>query len=308
MDEVKNLFNFDKINDSAKKISVPAEHVEVEVINPDGTSASGKKRGRPRKESNDNTEVAQNTFIPMCKTNDPYEQTYNETTNILRGSIMQIDQLASEISQDIDSIRKAKTLKGKYTYLANMAATASSLVQTKLTAVREMNSTITKCHELEMKRYKDIKDSKVQQDDDKYLADLYNAYINTPISQGTATPLSLTANSAISNIPMMQNATSLVPPGGMQNDFTQTATPEQNRMLLEGNPNIETVVVYDQATGNKMFDVIDTSTGLPVPNYPRPSQEFLADTNINFGTGVASNSNLGQTWKVVVLGDPMAQF
>ena len=85
-------------------------------------------------------------------------------------------------------------------------------------------------------------------------------------------------------------------------------TPEQNRMLIGDNPNIETVVVYDPNTGDKSFDVIDTSTGIPVPNYPRPDPILLDDTIIDFQSGIASNSNLGQNWKVVVLGDVINNF
>ncbi len=80
-------------------------------------------------------------------------------------------------------------------------------------------------------------------------------------------------------------------------------TPEQNRMLMDGNPNIETVVVYDPSTGSKAFDVIDTSTGSPVANYPRPDPIMLDDTTIDFASGIASNTNIGQNWKVVTLGN-----
>ena len=74
----------------------------------------------------------------------------------------------------------SKTIKGKYKYMADLCSTASTLVSTKLSAVKEINNTITTCHKLEMQRLKDIKNSQSQQqDDDKYMADLYNAYINT---------------------------------------------------------------------------------------------------------------------------------
>jgi hypothetical protein len=92
------------------------------------------------------------------------------------------------------------------------------------------------------------------------------------------------------------------------NNFMNNLTPEQNRMILGDNPNIETVVVYDPNTGDKMFDVIDTSTGIPVPNYPRPDRGLLDDTSIDFGTGIASNTNIGQSWKVVVIGDQINRF
>ena len=72
--------------------------------------------------------------------------------------------------------------------------------------------------------------------------------------------------------------------------------------------NIETVVVYDPNTGDKAFEVIDTTTGLSVPNYPRPNNNLLDDTSIDISTGIASNSNIGQNWKVVVLKDALNNF
>ena len=92
------------------------------------------------------------------------------------------------------------------------------------------------------------------------------------------------------------------------NNFMQNLTPEQNRMILGDNNNIETVVVYDPNTGDKMFDVIDTTTGTPVPNYPRPDRGLLDDTSVDFNTGIATNTNIGQSWKVVVLGDMINRF
>ena len=77
---------------------------------------------------------------------------------------------------------------------------------------------------------------------------------------------------------------------------------------LGDNPNIETVVVYDPNTGEKTFEVIDSSTGLSVPNYPRPNSSLLDDTSVDISTGIASNTNIGQSWKIVVLGDMINKF
>ena len=68
------------------------------------------------------------------------------------------------------------------------------------------------------------------------------------------------------------------------------------------------VVVYDPNTGAKSFYVIDITTGIPVQNYPRPDAMLLDDTTIDFSSGIASNTNLGQNWKVVTLGDPISNY
>ena len=275
-----------------------------------------KKRGRPRKsEQNGEVTVVQSnnnsSGLPLCQTNDPYEDTYEETNDMLRVSIAQLDILAGDVKGEIDHIRGSKTLKGKYKYISDLCATASSLVSSKISAIKEINSVKTKCHELEIRRIKDIKSAAAnQQDDDKYIADLYNAYINTPIGAAQHPALQYTSSNVAGNMGALMSGMNAVPANEEQNfnNFMNNLTPEQNRMILGDNPNIETVVVYDPNTGDKMFDVIDTSTGMPVPNYPRPDRGLLDDTSIDFGTGIASNTNIGQSWKVVVIGDQINRF
>lgn len=275
-----------------------------------------KKRGRPRKsEQNGEVTVVQgnsnSSGLPLCQTNEPYEDTYEETNDMLRVSIAQLDILAGDVKGEIDHIRGSKTLKGKYKYISDLCATASSLVSSKISAIKEINAVKTKCHELEIRRIKDIKSAAAnQQDDDKYIADLYNAYINTPIGAAQHPALQYTSANVAGNMGALMSGMNAVPANEEQNfnNFMSNLTPEQNRMILGDNPNIETVIVYDPNTGDKMFDVIDTSTGIPVPNYPRPDRGLLDDTSIDFGTGIASNTNIGQSWKVVVIGDQINRF
>lgn len=279
-----------------------------------------RKRGRPKK-SEQQSETSQNTTIvskdnsssglPLCQTNEPYEDTYDETNNMLKISVAQLDILANDVKMEIDNIRGSKTLKGKYKYISDLCATASSLVSSKISAIKELNSVKTKCHELEIRRIKDIKSmASNQQDDDKYIADLYNAYINTPIGSMQNPALQYTSSNVAGNMNALMSGINTSSGNEEQNftNFMSNLTPEQNRMILGDNPNIETVVVYDPNTGDKMFDVIDTNTGTPVPNYPRPDRGLLDDTSIDFGTGIANNTNIGQSWKVVVLGDMINRF
>ncbi len=276
-----------------------------------------RKRGRPRKDEQQKVEVldinGNSASAPMYQTNDPYEDSYDDTNNMLRTSIMQIDILTNDVKGEIDNIKKSKTLKGKYKYMSDLCATASSLVSTKLSAIKEINSTITNCHKLEMQRFKDNKMlQQNQQNDEKYIADLYNAYINTPINAGNRQQTFLGVNSSTTagNINTLMSGIDIGNNNEDQNfqSYIQNMTPEQNRMLNGDNPNIETVVVYDPDTGDKGFDVIDTTTGTPVANYPRPDNTLLDDTIIDFQTGIASNSNIGMNWKVVVIGDMINKF
>ena len=315
MSEFKFL-NLDNINKAASKMVDDNPHPQLEVVE----DPPKRKRGRPRKSESNMSNTAtivvssdnkEPTNLPLCETNEPYGRSYDETNNMLRYSIAQIDTISNDVKNELDNVRKSKTLKGKYKYISDLCATASSLISTKVSAIREINSSTTNSLKLELQRAKDNKASAMmnQQDDDKYIADLYNAYINTPVNAGASsvfTNMSPTNNPAlIGGIPI--NTSSMSEEQNYQN-YLQNMTPEQNRMLIGDNPNIETVVVYDPNTGDKSFDVIDTSTGIPVPNYPRPDPILLDDTIIDFQSGIASNSNLGQNWKVVVLGDVINNF
>lgn len=302
--DIKNVLNMNKIVETSKNVIIPEE--SVEIIEPEK-----KKRGRPRKSETDNSSNHQSSsFVPLCQSSDPYESSYDETNHMLRESIGQINVLSNDIQSEIENIRKSKTLKGKYKYISDLCATASTLVSTKISAIREMNSTTTNCHKLEIQRLKDVKAAQQnQQDDDKYLADLYNAYINTPV--GSNPLLAMNSGNTVNNQALITGGTPLI--GDINEEqsyqnYINNLTPEQNRMLLDGNPNIETVVVYDPSTGGKSFDVIDITTGTPVANYPRPDSLILDDTVIDFASGIASNTNIGQNWKVVTLGDPISNY
>ena len=308
------LFN---MNVLAKGANVPKEEEGNSVLVPIAQEQPKKKRGRPRKEeSSTNVTVVQkgsttSSGLPLCQTNDPYEDTYEETNDMLRVSINQLDILANDVKSELDNIRSSKTLKGKYQYISDLCATASGLISSKITAIKEINAVKTKCHELEIRRIKDIKSAAAnQQDDDKYIADLYNAYINTPIGAAQHPALQYNSANVAGNMGVLMGGMPAAPTNEDQNfnNFMQNLTPEQNRMILGDNNNIETVVVYDPNTGDKMFDVIDITTGTPVPNYPRPDRGLLDDTSVDFNTGIATNTNIGQSWKVVVLGDMINRF
>lgn len=286
----------------------------------ESTDPPKRKRGRPRKsEQQSNTlEVStssniqkQDMHVPMCQSDESYENNYDETNNMLKYSIMQLDILANDVKSELDSIRKSKTLKGKYQYISDLCSTASNLVSSKISAIKEINSVKTNCYKLELQRAKDIRTSQVnQQDDDKYITDLYNAYINTPVGGVPNPALQYTSSNIGGNINAYMNGMNTTQVNEEQNfqNYMNNLSPEQNRMIIGDNPNIETVVAFDPNTGEKAFEVIDTSTGLSVPNYPRPNASLLDDTSVDVSTGIASNTNIGQSWKVVVLGDMLNKF
>lgn len=279
-------------------------------VNTDGSlpASKTKKRGRPAtktKKMNDGSEIIladqEDSNLHIFQSNEPYINSYGETNDMLKTSVAQIDVLQVDIKSELDQIRASKTLKKKFDYISMLSTTMASLIGTKVTAIREMNKTITDSHNLDIKRIKDLKMSENQQDDDKHIMDMYNAFISTPVGNYNPltglTPAEMNSASGI----VMANTVS----GGGDigyNNYMNTLSPEQNMMLLEGNPDIRTVVVYNPSTGDRYFDVMNLKTGESIPNTPKPDRMFLEDTNIDVSKGIAYNANIDTSYTLITLG------
>lgn len=226
-----------------------------------------------------------------------YLQSFGKTNAMLEVAIAQTDELSAEVKEDIDTIRSSKTLKNKYTYITNLTASSASLISTKIAAIKEINSTISQSHKLELDRMKAIKDSEREQNDDGRMMDLYKAFVNTPVgtyaSPNIPTIQDMTMNPAANNIAAI----------GMGDLPPAQLTPEQVRMRMENNPNIITVVKFNQTTGQRFFDVIDRTNGSSIPNYPRPDAFLLENTTIDVHTKSARNKDLDTVWPLVFIGD-----
>ena len=268
------------------------------------SSVSGtKKKSKPKVAING--EVLPDRDIPTPATNGSvaevdYARSYNETNNLIRGAIIQADELSAEIKDDIDAVRSSKTLKNKYTYITNLTASASSLLTTKIAAIKELNSTITQSHNLELNRLKALKLNESAENDDMRMMDLYSSFINTPI--GAYTPNTPTIQDITLGVNGTNPSVNSIEMQGSMNGNANSLTPEQNRMRMEANPNIQVVVRYDQASGQRCFDVVDKITGASVPNYPRPDNFLLEDTTIDIHTGIARNRNINTVWPLLVEG------
>lgn len=280
--------------------------------------STGKKRGRPKKKTSDDVDnmmVSADEHssgnLNMYQSNEPYLDSYAESQNILRSSIYEINSLNDTIRSEIETIKNSKTLKKKYDYLAQLASTSSTLIGTKVTAVREVNKTITDSHNLELKRIKDLKlNTNDEVDDNKYIMDMYNAFINTPVGNYNAlnTP-SIADMTMISGVNGMNRTPIQTASANTYDEYLNNMNPIQNMMRLEQDPNVKTVVMYDASTGNRWFDVVNITTGESIPNVDKPDAMFLEDTTLDTRNGIARNTNLDTTYPLIVLnGNVMMEY
>lgn len=276
-----------------------------------------KKRGRPPKNKtklmSDGSVVVEEVSVEplaMWQSNQPYLETYSETTGLLRGAIFELDVLGKDVAEEYNNVKSSKTIRNKYNIIKDMADTRANIIGQKIRATQELNGIITKAHDLDMKRYKDNKATQLNEaaNSEQRIFDMYNAFVNTPV--GTYNPVSF---------PTMPEMTLAPPPGGnnivamditpdMSSDpsymaYKQRQTPEQRMMTMQkNNPNIQTVVVYNQGNQTKRFEVRDTATGQVIPGAPVPADYLLADTTINIANGVARNANIDSVYPLVVEG------
>ena len=257
----KKLDGYSSLEDSINffmsdnaKISPTEQELEIRKIEEaKAIEKASKKTSRKKSTTSDNIPTVVDTtqmpaVSPAAGSVVSYATSYDDTTNMLRQAIMQADVLTSEIKQDIDTIRASKTMKGKYTYITNLASTEAGLIGTKISAIREMNNSITQAHNLELKRAKDIKDDqRNQQSDDARIMDMYNAFINAPIgsyAKPTAPSIPDILLGANGPSPAFSPVAMVGTTVGSSN-----LTPEQMRIRYEGNPNVEEVVMYEASTG-----------------------------------------------------------
>lgn len=242
--------------------------------------------------------------LPMLASNRSYKDTYMETDNILRTAVVQLDEAAAEIGEDITEIRNSKTLRNKFKYLSDLQSSRSSIISAKISAARELNNSIKNSHELELKRAKELKLTENDQDDVKSIQDMYNAFVSMPVSQNMVGPFSspLGPNTqgltmASDNILATMNGQD--PEIGYQN-YLNNMSPEQATMMIEENPHINHVVAYDPATGNAQFAVYDSQSNRFLDNLPtRNNEMFMPNMQFDFENMQAVSNNLNESFDIV---------
>ena len=246
-----------------------------------------------------NTIAVPSTSMSYIQENIPYAGAYAETNQQLDETIAQLNMLGGEIVTDLHMVRSNKTLRNKYGIVNDMTQTATAILNAKLTAIKEKNSTINSINKLELDRVKQLKISSSEEDDNTRIANLYDAFVNTPIGAGPGvlgpSMQDIVVGGGQSNtIPMMSL-------GSDQQAWEAGLNPAENRMLLEAKGTIETVVMYDSVTGNRWFEVVDKMTRQPVPNVEKPDSSYIYDLDINIRGGFAKDGNRSVTYPLICI-------
>lgn len=276
-------------------------HQEITVVTETIDETKKKKRNKKKDIAvvPNNAPIVASTSMSYIQENIPYASAYADTNQQLDDTINQLNILGSEIVTDLNIVRNNKTLRNKYGIVNDMTQTATTILNTKLSAIKEKNSIINNINKLELDRLKQIKVSTSEEDDNTRIANLYDAFINTPIGAGPgvlAPPMQdiIAGGQSGPSLPMMSI-------GNDQQVWEAGLNPAENRMLLEAKGAIETVVMYDSVTGNRWFEVVDRITRQPMPNVEKPDSSYIYDLDINIRGGFAKDGNRGVSYPLICI-------
>lgn len=279
------------------------------------SSAPKQQKDSKKKTSSSNTKKSKIVEVSMAdkdngstrelndfESNVPYSEKYEETNNLLRGTIAQLEYGLQELQQDANIIRASKTMRKKYDYLSEIHGTIGNYLGNKISAIRELNNTINKCNEYEFKRYKELK-LNMEQDDDKAIMEAYQAFVNTPVGSYGFSPLGPSSQDLTLRSPNLNGIEVQANGAGGYDDYIRNMTPQQHMMALENNPDVKQVVIYDQRTGARYFEVLNMQTMEPVPNTDKMDMMLIDEFDLDLKNKVARSINMNITMPLVVIGD-----
>lgn len=293
--------------------------MNIKVDNVSDAEAEEKKRRKRGGSSLPVISSKQNTAI--IKADDPTQvdgivedmstiYTYNETNALLHETLGQIDSINRELVQEFNAVRHNRTLKNKYNTLNALSENIGAMISNRISTIKEINNCITKANDMDYKKYKDKEAAQSSMNDDKYISDIYQAFISNPQNNAPQYQMPMVdpaiMGSGIVRANITQDALNnpnqpIMDAGYLQ--YVANMTPEQNMMRYEGNPDIKQVVVYDAQTGAKFFQVMNIRTGEVIPNVPVYDQMFMEDTTLDLKTKIAKNINLNESFPIIVLND-----
>ena len=237
----------------------------------------------------------------------PTAYTYAETTNMLRNTLGQTDSLNAELMQEFTNVKHNRTMKNKYNVLVGISENVATLLNTKVSIIKEINNSISKSNEMDYKKVKDARAAQADMNDDKYVADMYRSFVNNPM-MNPAQPNYPSIDPAMFGSGVVRATTPMELQGNMPVDvsymnYKSNLTPEQNSWMYEDNPAVQQVLVFDDATGNKFFQYMNVTTGEVIPNMPTYDLNIVEDTTVDRDHMIAKNQNLNQVFPLVIINE-----
>lgn len=274
------------------------------ISSPVGISEEKPKRKRRTGDPNKVVKVSENKSSSNNNGLEPFEKKYEETNNMLKEVIAQTNMSMADINEDIRLLRNSKTVRNKYTYLSNLTDASASMLSNKLNAIKEMNNSITKAQDFEMKRAKELHLND-NVDDDKAIQDMYKAFVTASVPNPYAALGPTSRDMTIRNDAIIAGTipNNTIDDVAAYNNYVQNMTPQQHMIALENDPNVQQVVVWNKSTGAKSFEIMNMATGEILQNVDKHDIMFMEDTTIDERNHTARNIKLNESYPLVVIGE-----
>ena len=273
----------------------------------DAEVAAAKKKSKPKKVDTTETGAGVVKVDKKDTTVEPAATiySYNETNNMLHETLGQIDAINSELVQEFNAVRHNRTMKNKYMVLTNLSENIGSLIGNRIQTIKEINNCISKANDLDYKKYKDIQAAQATMNDDKYIADVYQAMMANPQNQAPTYQMPTVNPSLIGTgvVRVNVNQNDLTPGANLQDigylNYIANMTPEERLMRYENDPDVKQVVVYDAATGARFFQVMNMRTGEVISGVPTYDNMIMEETTLDLNTNIAKNINLNEQFPII---------
>lgn len=300
------------------------------IIQPSDPPEPPKKRGpgRPPKNKDANniyTDIVTGDTLTdkrkQKKYKDELEKAYSPNAKMLVGVIAQAEQIHQNIEEELSHFRERKAYGGtrRSESMSNLMSTQASLLSTKISAIRELNSIRNKINDLDMKHNQITKDAN-DQNSDKAVIDAYTALLNAPNYglkpiQPIVSPMSLNTGSnmqgqMLNTFNLSNGIVTESNPNDQNfmdrsndpqfNNYVENLTPVQKRMILEHNPDIHTVVIYNQSSGTKRFEVMNVKTKQILQGVDKPGDFLLDGIQIDTINAIAKNKDTNEIYPLVI--------
>jgi hypothetical protein len=265
-----------------------------------------KPKKKKTKEDEDSTTTTESTALTNSKEiveNTVYADAYTDTNNMTLNIIAQSDELLRECKEDLDYIRSQRAMKGKYHYINATMASMSSLLSTKLAAIKEINSNIKVANDMEYRRFKDMNANQVTMDDNQAVMNAYSAFISPPIgAPAYQLPGTTNLTGGLAGV-VRADYTGEVKDqmdAGFQN-YLANMTPEEKIMMNDSTNSMEECIEYDEATGARRLVWYDNATGKPVPGMPASTNLALEEYTIDPISKTAKNMHIADVKNVKIV-------
>lgn len=291
-----------------------------------------RKRGPGRPPKNGSTS---NTYIDVSEINrgkhketpeEAYAKNYAPTVKMLFGAIGQADSIYASLEEELQTFKHNKSYGGRsrLIHMGEFMNTQANMINTKIAAIRELNSVRHKINDLVLKKAQLDKNT-MDENSDKAIQDAYYALVNAsayglPQMQMPLSPSTINTGVALNGTPIhsstintpsinnIESRTEIITGNGTAqpdttfDSYQSNLTPDQKRMIVGNDPNIKEVVVYDQSSGNKWFDVVNVQTGQSIPGVSKSAPFLMDNMRVDVQNGIAVNSNVNRSWPLVIVG------